>query len=342
MGKNRKQQCIRIAFVLLTAFTLWYLDGVLSIKSHHGVDQSRAMYYQPENTVDVVMLGSSHIHCNIDPGLLYHDYGIAAYNYSAAAQPLWNTYHYLIEFCKYQKPEVAVLDLYSPAIEKADYQYEWLRQNLYGVRFSPNKVRMLTASAEEEVRGDYFPSFFFYHNRFGELDREDFLFPFTKYSTLPVYKGFTPYFETKPQERPRAKVSESGSLTPKSEQYLKKIIDYTKQNDIRLLLIVAPYPAPPEHEMVYNRIREIAEEEDIAFLSGTEQIEEIGIDFATDFHDVDHLNYKGAEKFTRFLAGELRRRYDLPDRRGDERYADWEAYYRNMREHIKAHVPEEN
>ncbi|MBQ6733348.1 MAG: hypothetical protein IJR00_00250, partial [Lachnospiraceae bacterium] len=295
----------------------------------------------PEDTVDVVMLGSSHIHCNIDPGLLYHDYGIAAYNYSAAAQPLWNTYHYLIEFCKYQKPKLVVLDLYSPAVLKEDFQYEWLRQNLYGVRFSPNKLRMLFVSTEQEVRADYFPSFFFYHDRLGELKKEDFLFPFTKYRTLPVYKGFAPYFETRPQERPQEKVSESGGLTPKSELYLKKIIDYTKQNDIPLLLIVAPYAAPPEHEMVYNRIREIAEAEGIEYLSCNEHTDAIGLDYATDFHDLDHLNYKGAEKFTHYLAGELRRRYDLPDRRGDGRYAGWEAYYHEMREHIRENAPAE-
>ena len=52
----------RIIFLVVTIITLWYLDGVLSIKNDDGIMQASAMYYQPRNTVDVVMMGSSHVH----------------------------------------------------------------------------------------------------------------------------------------------------------------------------------------------------------------------------------------------------------------------------------------
>ncbi|MBR0091112.1 MAG: hypothetical protein IJP92_05390 [Lachnospiraceae bacterium] len=326
--KNRKQQLTRLFFVFLTAATLWYLNEVLCVKSDHGIDQGRAMYYQPRNSIDVVMMGSSHIHCDIDPGILWHDYGIAAFDYSAAAQPLWNTYHYLVEFCKYQNPKVVVLDLFSPAIDKEDYQYTWLRQNLYGVRFSLNKLQMLFASAEPDKIEDYFPAFFYHHNRFGELSAGDFLYPFTKGEELRAFKGFTPYFQRNPQERPNLTETERGSLTTKSEYYLNRIIEFAEEKGIELFLVVTPYITVEQDELVYNRIREIAAQHGLQFQSTNYYYDAMGLDFETDFHDDSHLNYWGAVKFTHYLAKELKARYDLPDRRGDARYESWEENYR--------------
>ena len=112
---RKGQKAVRILFVIL--FIVGYLacDRVLSVKTAHGIRQARDMYAQPRNSIDVVFMGSSHIHCDVNTALLWEKYGIAAYDYSAAEQPLWTTYYYLKEICKYQKPQLVVLDLYSPA-----------------------------------------------------------------------------------------------------------------------------------------------------------------------------------------------------------------------------------
>ena len=51
---------------------------------------------------------------------------------------------------------------------------------------------------------------------------------------------------------------DSGGITIKSEVYPQKIIEYTRENDIGLFLIVAPYPTNDDHELVYNMVHEIA------------------------------------------------------------------------------------
>ena len=64
------------------------------------------MYWQPENAIDVVMMGTSHVHCGVNTAFLWEKYGIASYDYSGAEQPLWMTYFYLKELYKYQTPKV--------------------------------------------------------------------------------------------------------------------------------------------------------------------------------------------------------------------------------------------
>ena len=329
-----KKHLARAAFLLLLVLSIRFLDRVLCVKSSKGIDQARAMYYQPRNSIDVVMMGSSHIHCDIDTGILWKNYGITSFDYSAAEQPLWCTYHYLREICKYQDPKVVVLDLYACAQFKDDYQYTWLAENLYGMRFSVNKLQMLYASCEPAYWSDYFPAFVSYHDRFSSLTKEDFLYPFTAPAQMRSFKGFTPYLDAEPQERPHLIETKSGGITVKSEQYLLRIIEYTKAHDIELFLIVTPYITTSADELVYNRIKEIASDYDVQFSSTNYDYDEIGLDFETDFYDGSHLNYWGALKFTEYLGKQLHERFTLQDHRGEAGYETWEENYQAIAAYV--------
>ncbi len=319
----------------LLIVTYLILDRLLIYKTEHGIMQARNMYAQPRNTIDVVMMGSSHIHCDVNTALLWEDYGIAAYDYSAAEQPLWITYYYLKEICKYQNPKVVVLDLYSPARFKEDYQYDWLKDNLLGVRFSLNKLQMLAAACEPEHFFEYFPSMAAYHNRYSDLSAEDFQALFETSKERAAYKGYTPYFNIRQQEQPEIEQGSSGGITIKSEEYLQKIIKYTKDHDIELFLIVSPYITSNEDENVYNRISEIAEQNDIHFNSTNFNYDEMGLDFEQDFNDESHLNYQGSCKFSDYLGKELHDRFEIPDHRGDAKYESWDRHATEMDEYVK-------
>ena len=53
----------------------------------------------------------------------------------------------------------------------------------------------------------------------------------------------------------------------------------------------------------------------------------MGINFDEDFNDESHLNYYGSCKFTKYIADSIKANYDIPDRRGDDR---WESWDRNV------------
>jgi hypothetical protein len=317
---------LRLFFILLLLITLYLLSCVLKVKSGHGIDQQEGLYWQEENSIDVMFLGTSHVHCDVNTGLLYDSYGITAYDYSGAEQPLWMTYYYLKELYRYQTPELLVLDLYGPARFKEDYQYTWISENIYGMRFSSNKLKMLLVSVEPGRIRDYFPSFAIYHNRYDSLSEDDFQSFFWNSEDKQAFKGYTPYFGTELQTEPDDFFTEEkGGLTKKSEKYLRKIIAYAKKKQTPLLLISAPYVITKEDKMTYNQIAEIAAQEDVAFIDFNEYYVDMGLDFTTDFNDESHLNYQGSCVFTDYLGKYLKENYDLADRRGDpscESYLD--------------------
>ena len=311
---------------MLLVLSYSFFDRLLSIKSEHGIRQAREMYAQPRNTIDVVFMGSSHINCDVNTALLWEKYGIASYDYSAAEQPLWITYHYLREMCKYQDPGLVVVDLYSPARYKYDYQYPYLSENLYGVRFSLNKLAMIYASCEPDKYLDYFPSIGIYNSRYLSLEDKDFEDLKLSRTQRAAFKGYSPYYIVEPQEEPLLEQSQSGGITLKSEIYLQKIIKYCKDHEIQLFLMVSPYITTDEDELVYNRVHEIADMNGINFNSTNYFYDRMELNFEEDFNDESHLNYSGSCKFSDYLGRELKNLYEIPDRRGDERWESWDRH----------------
>lgn len=332
-----KKNRIRIGFVLLFIVTIYFISTILRVKSFHGINQIEGLYWQPEDTIDVVMMGSSHIHCNVNTALLWEEYGITAYDYSGAEQPLWMTYHYLKELYKYQNPKAVVLDLYAPVRFKDDYQYDWISENIYGMRFSINKLNMLAVSVEPTRLFQYFPAFLVYHDRYDDLEKEDFEHFFWDGEEKEAFKGYTPYWNREPQEIPDVSGSETGELSAKSEKYLRKIIDFMEQKEGELILIVAPYVITKEDQSVYNRITQIAKEEGVTFINYNDYYEEIGLDFEQDLNDESHLNYWGSCKFTNYLGEFLGSCNNVQDRRGQEGFESWDDNAKMIREELKSY-----
>ena len=330
-----KKNFIRAGFAVLFLVTIYLCISILSIKSRHGVNQSAGIYWQPKDSVDVVAMGTSHVHCGINTGLLWEKYGIASYDYSCAEQPLWTTYYYLKELYKYQTPKVVLLDLYAPARFKDDYQYDFMAENVYGMKFSLNKLQMLSVSVEPQKLSQYFPDFAIYHSRYDDLEEEDFNSFFWDIQEKEAFKGYTPYWNKRPQERINISEDRNDGLTPKSEEYLRKIISYVKEKDSELVLIVIPYIMTAEDKRTYNRIAEIAAEEGVTFINYNEYYDSIGFDFETDFNDESHLNYWGSCKFTDYLGDFLSYYDQIPDRGGQEEYESWDEYARMIREELK-------
>lgn len=322
-----KKIILRVVAVIALFAGFYLLSRMLQIKSDHGINQNRGLYFQPVQTIDAAFLGTSHVHCDVNTALLWEEYGIAGYDYSGAEQPLWMTYYYLKELYKYQNPKVVVIDLYAPARFKEDYQYTWISENIYGMKFSLNKLQMLFASVEYSKIFHYFPNFSVYHSRYDELEQEDFTHFFWNNDHLESFKGYTPYWKKGKEVSLVNNDGVAGGLTPKSEKYLKKIIKFMKEQDGELLFMIAPYVVVPEDTKTYDEIKGIAEEYGVEVIDYNQKME---LDYETDLNDASHLNYWGSCKFTELLGRDLKERYQIPDHRGEEAYISWDEHVESL------------
>lgn len=73
----------------------------------------RAFYDQPDDTDEVLFLGTSHSALGISPMQIYEETGIISYNLSTSVQSLALSYHVLNEALVSQHPKLVVLDVSS-------------------------------------------------------------------------------------------------------------------------------------------------------------------------------------------------------------------------------------
>ena len=344
-----------IISVVVFAVALCGADHVLKDRTDHGVKQCLAMYEQPKDSIDVVVLGSSHVHYGVNIAKLWTEYGISAFDFSSAEQPLWVSYYYLKELCKTQKPKVVVLDFFTPAAFQEDYKYTYthLADSLNGFKLNMNKLKMMQISFDGKMEywNKFFPGFFGYHDRYDELDAED--LENLKYD-YESFKGYNPYFEMHPVSVPR--INESGILAPsdKSVKYLDKIVEFTRASGIELYLTVVPYHVNIEQvtdriqaeDLRYNWLAQYVARQNEAgnthvFFDYTiTHLGDIGIDFESgnDTFDGSHLNYYGATKFSHYLGAHLRYIYGadkLPDHRGDAYYSSWDVNAEELKKEVE-------
>ena len=53
------------------------------------------------------------------------------------------------------------------------------------------------------------------------------------------------------------------------------------------------------------------------------------------YYNREHLNYYGSLKYTDCITYYIKTHYDIPDRRGDEKYARWEQQYERLMENME-------
>ena len=323
VSKKRFAECFIRFIIALAAFVSLYfvLDRILLLKSEDGIVQMQAYYKQPAGSVDALFVGSSHIFCHINTGVLWDEYGISGFDLAGAEQPFWNSYYYIREAMKSQAPKVIILDITTPGIRPIDYQPEnWFITNTYGIKRNYNRYGAIKASSLPQSFGRLLIPLNSTHGRYVELTEEDFI----NYDDSADYKGFDPRETTVAFERPDISgVTERGELSEKEEKYLRMIIEYVKHEGVPLLLFSSPYIVTAEEQAKYNTIFDIADEYGIPYLDGNKLYDEMGFDFENDFAEVLHLNRSGNEKLSRYIGRFLKDNYGLPDHRGDPRYISW-------------------
>ncbi len=282
-------------------------------------------FYHQEQDFDVLFLGTSHVLNAVYPMELWRDYGIVSYNMANHSENICTNYWQLRNALQYTKPKVVVIDLYAVDGDgKVNEQY--LHNFLDEVPFSPLKIEMVRDLLEPDKRMEYLFNLSLYHSRWEEIGRED----------LKPSRGV----EKGAELRDEVTVNVPPVLIPKEEydpterlnkQYLQKIIDLCKEQDIDIILMYVPYTMPEGDQMVANWGYVAAQKNGIPYLNFV--YEDLKINYATDCADEGHhLNASGARKLTDYLGKYISTNYDVEDHREDPAYDFWYQDYDAYRE----------
>lgn len=287
------------------------------------------VFFENRQDFDVFLLGNSHMLDGVYPIELWRDHGIASFNFGNTGEPMSNTYWTLRLLLQYQKPKAVVVDV--------SYIDRTQQTEMYAYRFAHDFLDQMPFSAEK-VRAVY--------SLFPEGKRQEFLFPLTLYhSRWEEYIGGKPelYMNVMPcmfgaelrvgrhAPEPYERTQVISEQIAAGEQALYDLIELCQREGIQVVLTVIPFPASAAYQEKINRAQSIADRYGAAFVN---LLDVPGlVDFETDCYDAaSHLNPDGATKVTAYLGQWLSEHANLPDHRGEARYAHWqgalEAYIR--------------
>lgn len=277
-----------------TAVRIVKEDGDLLLEGNKSI---AGIQGEPEDSIDVLVLGDSESYTTVSPMDLWKEHGFTSYVCGKPGQRIEESYYTLKTAFKTQKPKLVLMET------NVIYRYKGKKGSLQTLL--------------REARSFYFPIFRFH----------DFWKPLltgNKYQQK-WYKGFgirdgvKPYVGGSYMDRTKEKKKiEEWNLF-----YMDQIIRMCEKNGAQLVLYSGPSPVNYNYRK-HNGLAEFAEQRGLEYIDLNMKLLDLGIDWKTDTSDKgDHLNISGAKKVTRYMGDYLMRNYRLEDRRGNQSYKRW-------------------
>ena len=263
----------------------------------------------PENTVDVLALGSSHIQYAFNPADFYAETGNYSYVLGSSCQPFSESYYLLKEALKTQKPSVVLLDVFTLLPQSqvcyADGVY-YLAMDMMSEPVRTEASLGLPEEMDFDTKLSYTLDLYMNH---GNWKRFDFTQPETILETARAKDGFSwdmGYVREEPKNLVYTplttfEVTETVTLSDAEKEWIDRIAALCEENEIHLLFLKTPYLEDQEDANKLAAIWNYLEEKGYPYIDFVEKAEELEWFMDMD-GDTWHNNAWGAEIVTRHLA----------------------------------------
>lgn len=271
---------------------------------------------EPQNSVDIIVVGDSVCYAAISPMELWEEYGMTAYVCGQSGQRIQESYYMLKNAFETQSPKLVILETNVMLRGAPGSSLTNLKVSLE--QWASNYITVFRGHDvwKSLVTGKEYPE--------------------------ESYKGFSFRCVIQPYVNGdyMAVTEQTQEISPTITFYMEKIMELCEQNGAKLLLVGTPSPQNYSYS-AHNGIAAYAEAHSLEYLDMNVKLEEVGINWQTDSLDGgDHLNLSGARKVTRYLGEYLNARQELPDHRGEAAYAAWQEEADAYEEKAKMHLRE--
>ncbi len=317
-------KCI-VFFVLLIIVTVLTASVLKKKESYYYKDP----FFKTEMDYDVLFFGSSHMHEGIDPVYLWENYGISSYNLASAGESIQMTYYVVKAALEKTHPKAIIIDSFKidDNVDDIDEGYAFVHESIDALPMSKDKLEAIDYASGFFNGGKmaFLSNIYAYHGRFSELEKKD----FQKYWNYD--KGA--YILT---EICRAEAADPDSYIEDTMEfkggdgvnYYKRIVELCREKGVVPILVNIPANKAnysEKNQKKVNTLMNYTKENGGMAINFLPLINEIGIDYDTDFGDATHLNAMGAAKTADYIAGFLKENFDVEDHRNDPKYSEqWE------------------
>lgn len=288
-----------------------------------------SFYKLPSDTVDYIVLGTSHSFFSINPMLIYAQEGYCGYDLGSPGQPVELSYWWLQEACKYQKPKYIFYDVGSLFFNEEDKDAGGIIKGLTYMK--PGILKLKAAYdcklSEMSVLELISPMYVF-HSRWKELTENYFNIGEYYYPYKGTYLTFTTRMDTYKEsankndyilfENNIATLQNRG-ICEQNAKVFRNMYSFCQGRGIQLVPMKCPTIYWDENKV--GIINNLLSEYDLTLLDLNK---EVNINWKSDTLDNGkHTNFWGNCKSSDYLAKWMSNDYSLSDHREDDDYELW-------------------
>lgn len=294
--KRKKLICealLTVAFFLaLCLITTWLARVYIPKRDSYGALWDSYLA-EPEDSIDLMVFGSSLAFCDIIPAAIYEETGVSAYVMAAPEATVPYIYYYVKEALKTQSPRVIFVEISSAYFD----EYTNFTDVTVGyMPFGTAKLEAALFASEPEARTGLLFPLYNYHSRWEQTHPSKY---FEKKTAAPdPFAGYTLLTEKNPVDLLTRPVDLEKSNFEKNKKYLKKLEALCDKKGVSVEFFIVPSCYRFSDEDV-ERLRESVRSPLVDFNEG---FEDMGLSLSEDFYDRLHLNLWGAEKFSKYFA----------------------------------------
>lgn len=295
-----------IALILLVSYMGSLLNPDFTDGALNAVD---AFHELPEDSMDVIVYGSSHAWKGVDTLEMYEEFGIRAYNYGCNWQHMNTTSLFISDSLRSQTPEIIMIETYK--IAKLLYDVD-MNGEIYYTRnipmFTEKREYLKQCFGKEKERYlSYFIPLIMFHQNWSSVDAENFNSG-TSVDSYIKNRGYSADDTVVPTEIYDYSSFKQKEIGNKAKKVLDQIVDQCAENNIKIIFFTVPYKG----EYHYGEaVESYAKENDCVYIDLFQKIEEVGIDADSDFRDKTHLNNSGAKKVAHYLGNYIIEHFDI-------------------------------
>ena len=295
-----------IITVVVTVFIVQKTGHLLDpFEAEDGLNAIDAFHKLEDNSIEVLVFGSSRAWKGCDTSVINDEYGIKAYNYSCNWQAINTTLLFIRDSFRTQSPDVIFVETghVGKVLEDTD-----LNGEIYYTRRIPlfdgkkEYLRECFGNNIERYASYYFPLIVF-HDNWTQIDFENFYSP-GKERYLEAY-GYNEDCNTYLEKIniPPIEKTNQVKLPESSIKALDKIVKECEEKGTRLVF----YTIPCKDGYAYSEAMKIfADSRSVDYINFYELLDDSGLSGNTDYQDGVHLNKEGARKVAMYLSEYIR------------------------------------
>lgn len=286
---NIVKNVIKIVVFMTIVIILTYILGRIFLPYNSETSiQSKSFYEMEENTIDVLIVGTSTVLVGLSPLELYDRYGIVAYTRGSSRQPPEITYLNVKETYNYQNPKVVVMSVSGIFLDFDMNDYEpYYRRGMDYKRLSFDKLKVayyIDKKSSSQHMLDYIFPILRYHDRWREMTVENTDLFRNEHDYM---RGqYTVYETVSIEPRDTVEKLEAKKDYRESEWYwYKKTIDLCKENGTEVIIVYMP--DDKWDYSWYNTVKNLADKENVAYIDFNIEtiINDLNLDWDRDFYN---------------------------------------------------------